>query len=301
LGPVAASSGRCSGPLAEDLARIAIPVRTSGGRHPSFDLRGSRSISAGPYVVQVNSTLRLHPGAGGSLSSSFGGSFFGGGGGGGSRHPRKRLEEDVVMRYRLPPASGALQASFHTAPEPFCETLGACGTTGTLSISLAGAARALTIEASRFVHHRFGRARVLADLRAGKLSAGGQGFVRATVTETLQSGGSVTCTDTRAESLPILVGGGGHNSFMAGLLDNQFGDSMRTYCPGPLDADVLASGIGVAQGAPFAGALGEPRISVTFSQGGTFSGPAYGGSWRGGLTLALSRVGIRARTITVRA
>ena len=43
------SSGRCAGPVARELAGLPLPVRRTGGKLPSFDLRTSEAFVAGPF------------------------------------------------------------------------------------------------------------------------------------------------------------------------------------------------------------------------------------------------------------
>src|SRR6201985_233890 len=71
IGP-SLSSGRCAGPLRRDLAALALPVRASGGKRPSYDLGGSRSFVAGPFRGDLVSTLSVRTGPGGSESVTSG-------------------------------------------------------------------------------------------------------------------------------------------------------------------------------------------------------------------------------------
>jgi hypothetical protein len=64
------SSSRCAGPSAQDLARLTFRVRRSGGRRPSYDVRGRRSFVAGPFTGTLVSTLVLRPSKGGGGTSS---------------------------------------------------------------------------------------------------------------------------------------------------------------------------------------------------------------------------------------
>ena len=59
------SSGRCAGPLAQDLAKLHLAVAETGRRLPSFDLRGSQSFVAGPFSGTLVSTVVLKPIQGG--------------------------------------------------------------------------------------------------------------------------------------------------------------------------------------------------------------------------------------------
>jgi hypothetical protein len=83
------SSGRCAGPLPQDLAGVRLTVTKTAGRRPSFDLRGSQSIVAGPFNGTLVSTVVLRPSSLGvsetSSSSGSSGSFLG------PPPPRKQL------------------------------------------------------------------------------------------------------------------------------------------------------------------------------------------------------------------
>lgn len=301
------SAGRCAGPLMRDLTRLTVPVRRRGGRRrggrrrggarPSFDLRATRTESAGPYVVTLRSTLALRPADNGNGSSS---SSSSGGPPPGARHAQ--LEEQVVLGYRPGAASGTVQASFRAAPEPFCDTLGACGSTGTISLSIGGAAhRPISIEATRLTSHRVSRARALADLRAGRLQLASQGELPVTVSETVKGGQAPTCTDTRHESLPLDLSAPGPGAPGVQLDDLQ-GEALRTYCPGPLNADLLpaAASAAIAQGPLDPSLLARPQITVALARSTPFAGPAYAGRWSGNLMLPLARTTLRASTVKVR-
>jgi hypothetical protein len=292
-------SGRCPGPLESDLARLTIPVRRHGVHRPSFDLQTVRTADAGPYLVTLRSTLVLVPSStGSSLSTSVSG------GPTGPARAHRQLVEQIDLRYRLAAFTGALQARFTAAAPPLCNALGACGTSGTVSLSLTPGGRELSLQGSRFVRHRRSRAAVLADLRSGRLSVYGQGTVPVTVSETIRgTDGSVDCTDTRTGSLLLQLSGPNPRGLQ--LIDAQ-GAILRTYCPGPANADLLpgfgpfsGSGPGtVASGSLSAATLARPQTSVSLSRASRFSGPAFSGSWSGSLTLPLSLVSLRADTVS---
>ena len=52
-----AASGRCAGPLAADLSGVALAVKRSGGRYPTYETSGTRAFAAGPYTGTLESTL----------------------------------------------------------------------------------------------------------------------------------------------------------------------------------------------------------------------------------------------------
>ncbi|MGO9496349.1 MAG: hypothetical protein ACLQA5_06500, partial [Solirubrobacteraceae bacterium] len=143
------SSGRCAGPLAQDLAGLRLAVRKSGGRRPSFDLRGSQSFVAGPFSGTLVSTVVMRPSSSGeSQTSGSSGSSLG------PPPPRKQLVEQVTLRYRVSSLPGALETSFSGEPDPFCAALDSCGATGTLGLSLLQPQNELVLSASRTVQTR---------------------------------------------------------------------------------------------------------------------------------------------------
>ena len=164
------SSGRCAGPLAQDLAGVRLRVRKTGGRRPSFDLRGSQSFVGGPFSGTLVSTVVLRPSSLGGVEtsgSSSSGSFPG------PPPRRKVLVEQVTLRYRVASLPGALDTSFSGEPDPFCAALDSCGASGTLRLSLLQPQKELVLSASRTVKTRVSARRAVADLRRGRLRLGG--------------------------------------------------------------------------------------------------------------------------------
>jgi hypothetical protein len=135
------SSGRCAGPTAADVARLKLPERRLGGS--SYDLSGEVTLGAGPYTVNVVSSLKAisQPAGGSSTSTQT------------NPEPNKKtvLVETASYDYTIPPSTGRLTVSFAGLPDPDCESLGACDTTGTLEDQLRIGGRTLSIEGSRLV------------------------------------------------------------------------------------------------------------------------------------------------------
>lgn len=289
------SSGRCAGPLARDLAGLRLAVRRTGGRRPSFDLRGSQSFAAGPFSGSLVSTLVLRPspaGGGGASSSS-----SASGPGGPAR--RKVLIERVSLRYVVTSLPGSLEISFAGEPDPFCAGLDTCGTTGTLSLSPAPLRGTLTLTASRTVRRRVSARQAIADFRAGRLG-NPFGFlatrgVGITVSETYDAADGSRCQDSSSRSQSALFVGGPRRSggVQVGLSEpGNSGSLLRTHCPGPSDMDVVGSQGTFARGVISRADLLAARSAVYLSKPGSFSGVGYVGSRSGaiGLSLALQRV-----------
>jgi hypothetical protein len=287
----APSSGRCPGPLVSDLVRLPFPVGKHGRRHPSFDLRGIRTGSAGPYAIALHSTMTLHPGGLGGFSIS----SFGSGGG---RLSRRGLVEEAVVRYRLARSTGGLVANFRAPAGPLCYSLGDCGASGSVSVSGLTSRTSLVVRGERVVRRRVGRAQVLSDLRAGRLFAGGQLSARVHVGESISGGGTASCSDTRSSPLFLQLAGGTRGSELD--LFDDFGDVLRTYCPGPLSSDLLPAQVEVGQARFGTRELGARVINAELSLPPRLTSSVFSGGWDGKLGVSLVRVGLRAGTIRTR-
>jgi hypothetical protein len=297
------SSARCAGPLAADLAKIELPVKRTGRRHPTFDLRGTRFFTAGPFSGTMVSTLRFEPAAGAGQSSSGGsGSFFGGGG-----PPSHRvLVEHVDLSYRVEPLPGALQIGFGGPVDSSCEVLDACGATGSLALSVGSPPGTIQLSASREVRARVSSSHALADFRAGRLPLGFAGFAQlpTRVLETFSWPGAAECHDSAAApALGLMVGS---DQVTLGrrvpvTLANQSGiDIFRTHCPGPADADVIGESqngeIPIAGTAVTTRELLAPRTVLSLPGRGAFGGLGYTGTRGGALKVELARVSVSAGT-----
>jgi hypothetical protein len=292
------SSGRCAGPLAQDLAGLRLPVGKTPGKRPSFDLRGSQPFVAGPFSGTLASTLVFTPSSnGGSESTSSSGTSPG-------LPPRRKvLVEQVTLRYHVASLPGTLETSFAGEPDPFCAALDSCGATGTLSLSPAPADGTLTLTAVRVVRHRVSSRRTLADFKAGRLGRPvGSLFGRAgtaVVTETYAGGDGLRCQDSSSTDVreEMFVGGGGAGRVEVTVNEPQDAVLLRTHCPGPTDTDVFGNSAVFVRGSISLRDLLERHSAVSLSNSGDFSGVGYVGSRAGtiGLSLALQRV--RAGTV----
>jgi len=302
IGP-SVSSGRCAGPLEQDLAALMLPVRRSGGQQPTFDLRANRSFVVGPFAVTLASTLvvRTARGAGGSKTvSSVPGPV--------QRLPtHKVLLEQVTLHYRTASLPGTLNAAFSGEPDPFCATLDACGATGTLALSLTRFHRTLVVNASRPAAGRVDAREALADFRRGRLQATGIGFAlggsTAQLSETFAGSGGLRCQDTvDSHKAPLFLSaeparpGGG----VSLVLNNPVGsDLLRTYCPGPLDSDVFGASPGVARASIGVTQLLARHSVVALADPGSFAGVGYVGSRSGALAFSLTLELVHAGTVEV--
>ena len=293
------SSGRCAGPLAQDLAGLRLAVRKSGGRRPSFDLRSSQSFVAGPFSGTLVSTVVMRPSSSGESQTS--------GSSGSSLGPpprRKQLVEQVTLRYRVSSLPGALETSFSGEPDPFCAALDSCSATGTLGLSLLQPQNELVLSASRTVHTRVSARRAIADLRRGRLRFGaitGVG-VGTVVTESFSGGDGLRCQDsaTGGRALVQFIPLGAHRGVGVTLIAPSGSVALRTHCPGPTDTDVIGNVFGgLATGAVSPADLLRRQTVVSLTNPGGFSGVGYVGSHGGALGLSLALEQIHAGTISV--
>ncbi len=294
------SSGRCAGPTAQDLSGFALPVRKTGGKDASYDLRTTLPLVSGPFSGTLVSTLVLRPGAGEEESSS--------GSSGPPPPPRpprhKVLVERVTLRYAVTPLAGGLEIPFSGEPDQFCIALDSCDATGTLVLSAGGPGTALTLTASRTVRRRVGARGALADLRRGRLGRpSGFGKVSSlNVAETYFGAGISRC-DAFAEGPGAGLSVGGQPGRAARGSAAQFtlfasGDEyLRTYCPGPSTADVIGEFERLGQASVTVAQLLEPQSDLLLTDPGSFSGVGYVGTRTDGIGFSLTLEGIRAGTV----
>jgi hypothetical protein len=118
--------------------------------------------------------------------------------------------------------------------------------------------------------------------------------VGATTAEVLRGGGA-TCRDSTTAVAPVLGSVELSNDIKVSLggadVQAGTGDWVRTGCPGPTEADVVASS-GLAVGAVPAAALARRRLDLILSGSGTFGTSGYSGSRRSRFALGLRRTGL---------
>ena len=290
-----ASSGRCAGPLATDLTHLALPVRAAGGRYPSFDMRGTRGFSAGPFSGTAASTmeLRTSPGSGGFSSGSSAPSTV---------STRRVLTEYVNLRYRVSIVASTVGASFSGSPDPICVALDSCGTSGSVGFSAQPSTGNLTLTGFRTVPTRASRSHALRDLRAGRLVLLPSGVpAPGEVTETLTWPDGSSCADTVARVASVLFGdprlpSGG--TLPVSVLNNGDPnvDLFRTHCPGPADTDIVGQNEILASGSLTPGQLLSKHTAVTLENRGGLTGLGYVGERTGSITVELTLAHLGAGT-----
>lgn len=223
----ALSIGRCAGPLQQDFARLTLPVKRSGGKHPSFDLRASQSFAAGPFSGLMVSSLRLRPApsGGGSSTSSSGVS-------GPATPTHHILLEQVTLHYRVASLPGAVDAGFSGEPDPFCAALGSCGTSGSVALSVGDFRHTIAVTATRVVPKRLGARQILADLRRGRLTMDGGEFppsspstVPTAASETFRAADGTQCQASSSAHQAQLFFGPGPESRPTSALEVSLGDA----------------------------------------------------------------------------
>jgi hypothetical protein len=207
---------------------------------------------------------------------------------------------------------------FAGAAEPACEQVDSCGTHGRLRLAVSGVRKTFTLSASRILVRAVGRARAIADLRAGQLRfalfGGLDARVGARVSEVLVRNGQRSCQDGVMTRVSLLVSGAGFrgqgrsiSATMSGVGDTD--DVLRTHCPGPSTADVVAglalpgpsdSEQPIAGGQIRVRALGRRHLELALSGPGRFAGDGYDGTRSGALRLSLSLISIRAGSYRMR-
>lgn len=290
------SSGRCAGPLASDLAAVALSVRRSAGKHPSFDLRTDKTFAAGPFVGTLVSTVTMRPVPVSESSGSSSGRF--------SSRPapvrRKVLIEHVRLRYRVSGLSEPMSVSFAGENDPFCAVLGSCGVSGDVRLSAPDFSGTLTLEGSRQVSHRRDSAQVIADLKRSRIKLFGVLMSGVETSETLDWPDGSRCQDSVPNAAIMTVGAfpAGHGTSVTLGEPGGTEDLLRTHCPGPYYSDVFGTNgeVPVARGTASAAQLLAPSTTLSLSNPGDFSGPGYVGLRSGAIGFSLTLEGVRAGT-----
>lgn len=293
-----ANSGRCAGPLQNDLASMTIPVRQAGGSGAALDLRDERSFVAGPFSGSFVSTLVLHP-AGSSSSQIFSSGSSGSGSSSASRHV---VLEQAALSYRVTGGSNELETLFSGASDGSCQVLDACGASGSLALLVKRPA-AFTVQAFRTVHARRSKRRVLADLRHGRLNMQGDASVTGYVNETYEWGDGSSCRDSvslPSRQLQLILGspgpGASRGSIPVSLISNLGPEVelLRTHCPGPAGSDLVGQNEILARGSVTADELLRKQLTLTLTTPSAFAGLGYTGSRSGSIQLELTLVKVHA-------
>lgn len=291
------SAGRCAGPRTLDVAH-AFPqgsITTSRLRRAGrvLDLSARTRFVAGPFSGEVISTVKVSLGRAQVVRDDFSPDVL--------RLPLRPGERRrywvLDLEYRIAGLTGALVTDFRGIPDPACQALGACGTSGTSSYTLkdvSGRIHVLSGGRVRRGHRRPNVRAALRRLRRGALSAyvdSRLSRARATVSESVTSP-VASCSDSLFAEPPVVDSRSTRKGLVLLLRPDDLGspsDTLRTRCPGPSQSDVLGDG-SLAHGSIAFGSLGERALHVAAGAARTFARNGYAGSRRGRLELELELV-----------
>jgi hypothetical protein len=121
------------------------------------------------------------------------------------------------------------------------------------------------------------------------------------VTETIDTGGALSCRSTRIESVPLEVVLNGSREAVGLIGDADVGifgasDVLRTYCSGPDDADITDGIALIGQGSVRPARLGAAMLAITLRHHARFRNLDYAGGWGGPLRFQLRLTGVRVGT-----
>lgn len=292
------SAGRCAGPTVADLADAlpSLRVPRSAFRRPRqrFDMTLKRSFGAGPFTVEVDSTIvvavrrrevRRRP------------SPFGEG-----ERERVRVRPRAVLTavYAVRAGTSPMTMSFSGLVGRGCEVLDACGVSGTTTVGLRGEDETrveLRASGPATLARGGGTGRAIAALAAGRLKVeriGGAETVRARLDgEVRRAGSAAVCRDGRDVDLPPLELVVRPRRARLAIGGEQYGGNtgaLRTRCAGPGGGNdgPLAAGIFPTRD------LGGERVTVPLALVAEDPWP-FAVTTTATATLTLRRVSARVR------
>jgi hypothetical protein len=295
------SSGRCAGPLAQELATL-FPIGSLDaealGRHSAvLDLSQSRPFVAGPFIGELTSTIRarmprveVDDESSSSSDSS-------------KRLLHKRRELILFMEYRVKQGAGSLATAFAGTTQPFCLPFDACGVRGSINYSASAApdSGSLTIYARR----RLGKREhvtlksALRDLRANRLRldpivvpAEGE---HARVSSSLSRPDGSTCTDPAESASPDLgvEQRRGSIRFELDASNDVAVDALRTHCQGPSEQDIRGTEPLAVASVTYRDLL-RKTVRLHLIPKASFASAAYAGTLAGSFEIQLERVALQA-------
>jgi hypothetical protein len=299
------SAGRCAGPRTVDLAHAlphgAVKTRLLRRGPRVIDLSARSRFAAGAFSGEVISTVKVVLGRAEVVANRFSPGILRIPAGAGSRTRYSVLE----LSYRIIRVTGALVTDFRGLPDPACGALGACGVTGTSSYALDNVSGRIDVTGVRRLrrgHRRPSLGASLRALRRGVLPVYADGRLaqaRATVSERVDAPG-MSCSDSLFAEPPIIDSRSSSRDLTLLVRSGDLGalgDTLRTRCPGPSQADVLRRG-SLGHGSVPLTAVGGPVLDVPLASTRTFSKNGYAGARRGQLELTLQLT--RSRVYVVR-
>jgi hypothetical protein len=265
---------RCAGPLDSDVLaafpRVTVPVGTLLRGRKRLDLGGTREFAGDGFAGTVNSTVAVQLGRPRHIR--------GGEGGGlppGFHFRRMRIVTQSLTLTRL---GGSLAGTFRSSSG--CGPLGACGAQGTLGLSPSPSGASGVLAATGPVNAPLRD--FLAALHGGHrrgIDVGGGVEWRDRSLERETFGQSGACNDTAPVSRGSVFFDVGRRAVHARYVVD---GTLRTRCPGPMIAGVVASGAGSP--AALAGRSFTLRLTGT-----RFADRGYAGTFEGSIALTLRR------------
>jgi hypothetical protein len=308
LDPAALGGGRCAGPdlagLVSRLPRRAVSISRLRSAATIVDLSGRVPFSSGRFSGTVTSTVRLHMGPALRIESI------------GQPEPRDSgpAPRGRVVRlaqlhavYRVIGLRGKLAAAFGGLDSPLCERLDACGVVGSTSWAILSGGGTVRLDAQAFVRRSDRGVRgAIAAIDRGQALVSTYGSFRhaiGTATSDVTRPDGTACHDTAPIAAPDLAGTLEARRFPLVLGSEDIypspPDLLLTGCPGPTQADILRNRPLASASLP-ATVLARRRVAVRLTADGSFRRVAWAGTWRGGFSLELRRVGLRVRYERVR-
>jgi hypothetical protein len=288
------SAGRCAGPTALDLVRALAPARLDLSRLSAHAIRanlsGRRRLTAGPYAVEVVSTLhaRLSRPRRNRESTDSGSSGLG-------DFEGPDLQT-VEIDYRIVRLTGHVRARFAGLPAG-CDLLDSCGLAGELDYAVNIRRGELTVFASRpRPARRSGAADFLRALRRGELGVEFSGELpdsaRGRVTAGEVRDGAPVCDDSTPVTAPDLRLSEAGRHLRIGLALDTGLDAFRTHCAGPSLAAITA-GRSPASVAVRPADLLRRRVVLRLRGNGRFARLGYGGTTSSDIAVELRRTKLR--------
>jgi hypothetical protein len=289
------SAGRCSGPLARELATVlpAGTVNVAGlSRRPAtFDLRGRTAIAAGPFSGEMVSTLRARMQRPRRPESYYEVT---------ERDGKHRSHRLMIFEasFRVKSISGALTTSFAGTGDPFCRPLDSCDSHGSSTFTMEAPDTSIDLFGTQLLAHgeRASLTRALRDLRSGRMRLHGQlnnesDTSLARVASTVIRADGSTCVDPGEQEAPADLQAGVSPRGLRFLLNgNQ--DALRTHCPGPSELDVVHRGALAGATLPVDEVV-KPTLQLRLLPSPFFGSTGYSGTRSGGIVFDLERTELR--------
>jgi hypothetical protein len=289
------TAGLCAGP--RDVPLPAIAARTvsaaQGRAGVTISLNGTGTFAEGPFNGTTEVALRVHFKTKQTTAPSI-------------PNPPRLLEHlaELELGVRATAPATTLPFTFGARDSPFCDEIDSCGLSGTLALTTAPIAQAITfhVYGPWPKGRRLSVAAAVAAMRRGDLLVSDSAKLSAATTtaETASRSGAPACSDTASNRLTgIGALSEGPSDTLIEVGGPPLSDALRTRCPGPGNAivgglDSAVAGL-LSSLVPTASLLSGQPVTLDLGLG---DGVAAGGyTLTGGtLPLTLTPTGMRARS-----